>query len=82
LKEAQRLDPASVRYAYVYAIALHSTGQLEAAIGVAEGVRKAGQADPNMLQLLVTFYQEQGNVEGVRSALDELRRLDAAMKQG
>jgi tetratricopeptide (TPR) repeat protein len=75
LRRAVELDPATARYTYVYAVALHSTGQ------VAESMRRLQEAvqrwpyDREMLMALTSFQLEAGKRE---EAQVTARRLVAA----
>lgn len=80
LKTAVELEPANPRYAYVYAVALNSTGNSAAAIALIEQRHKAGAIDMGMLQLLLSLYQQSGDVEGVQRTIGEIRRIDKAAR--
>ena len=81
LEKSVSLEPANVRYAYVYAIALQSTGRVDEAVRLIEARRRSGAVDIPMLQLLLSIYQQAGDVDGVRNAIGAIRALDAATKQ-
>jgi len=74
-RRAVELDPATARYSYVYAVALHSTGQ------AAESIRRLQQAtqrwpyDREMLMALTSFQLESGKRQDAQVTA---RRLVAA----
>jgi predicted CXXCH cytochrome family protein len=61
LKKAYELAPDNTRYAYVYAVALQSTGNVTQAIGVLEQVLIKNPTDLDILFGLVTFNRDAGN---------------------
>ena len=63
LEQASLLEPANVRYVYVYAIALQNTGQLALAIGVLEHHLKNQVRNEQLVSLLASYYQQAGEVE-------------------
>jgi predicted CXXCH cytochrome family protein len=72
LEQAARHAPGNARYAYVYAVALHSTGQIGKALSV---LRNADGRHPNMpdiLGALVSMHREAGDN---RAALNYARKL-------
>lgn len=76
LNEAHRLAPNNTRYAYVYAVALQSTGDLSQAISVLEQTLIMIPADVDILFALVTFNRDAGNRE---QALLYLKKLQALL---
>jgi predicted CXXCH cytochrome family protein len=66
LKRATELDPANARFVYVYAVALHSTGNVEAAIESLKAALAAHPYDRDILQALAGFHAERGDVEAAR----------------
>ncbi len=60
LAAASRNDPANARYAYVYAVALNSAGQAEAAIQTLERSIKEHPYDRESLAALVSFCDQAG----------------------
>jgi tetratricopeptide (TPR) repeat protein len=63
LEQAARLEPENSRYAYVYGVGLHSTGQQQAAVDYLEEALKENPFDRDLLYSLSTFNQELGNRE-------------------
>lgn len=75
LKEAATLAPENVRYAYVYAVALNSTGNTEQAIMVLQGVHNRFPNNPDILNALVAFHRDKGNQDAARIYADKLRAI-------
>jgi len=75
LKRAVELAPDEPRYAYVYAIALHSMQRTDQAIAVLEAAEKRRPANAQLLQALATILRDQGRTQ---DALGYARRLVAA----
>jgi predicted CXXCH cytochrome family protein len=72
LRRAAAIEPERARYAYVYAVALHSIGRGdEAMIVLKEGFARH-PADRDILQALMTFSRDSGDVG---SALEYAERL-------
>jgi Flp pilus assembly protein TadD len=61
LRRASELAPGDVRYAYVYAIALNSTGAPGQAMELLETTHKRHPADRDTLLALVSIAQETGD---------------------
>jgi predicted CXXCH cytochrome family protein len=72
LKRAATLDPGDARFAYVYAVALHSAGDTEAAVVTLETALAKHPDDRNILQALAAFQGERGDADAAR---DYLKRL-------
>jgi Flp pilus assembly protein TadD len=91
LKRAQQLQPASPRYGYVYAVALHDAGRTAEAIRLLSGLQKQNPADRDLLVALASFEQARGNwseaigwaekLVGVRPDDQEARAMVAQFKQ-
>ena len=60
LERATALDPGNVRFAYVYAVALHSAGRVDAAIETLEKALTAHPGDVNVRAALTSFKQSRG----------------------
>jgi len=60
LAEAHRLAPNVIRYAYVYAVALHDTGQQRLALDVLRKALEKAPANPEVLGVLVDYCMEAG----------------------
>ncbi len=63
LARAAELAPESPRYAYVYGIALHSTGEVERARAVLDDAYRRHPGEPSLLTGLVTLNRDAGNLE-------------------
>ena len=59
-ERATRLDPGSAQFAYVYAVALHSTGKPAAAIAQLEKALRDHPYDRSILEALVSFHAQRG----------------------
>jgi tetratricopeptide (TPR) repeat protein len=63
LARAAKLAPEFPRYAYVYGIALHSTGEVERARTVLEDAHRRHPGDQRLLVALVTMSRDAGDLE-------------------
>ena len=72
LRRAAELAPGSVRYAYVYAVALHSAGQREQAMTVLKQILVDHPGDRDTLLAVVGFARDGGDLV---TALDYAKRL-------
>jgi predicted CXXCH cytochrome family protein len=72
LRHATELEPGRARYAYVYAVGLHSAGRVSDAMTVLKQSLVRHPDDRDTLQALITFSRETGDVS---SALDYAERL-------
>ena len=70
--------PASPRFAYVYAVALHDTGRARDAIAVLEAAHRQRPADRDTLAALATYLGEQGDVGRALGYAETLAALDPA----
>ena len=73
LAQAVERRPDESRYAFVYGIALHDTGDIGAALTVLEQAHAGSPADRNVLQALISYNMELGNRE---TALQWARKLE------
>src|SRR5208283_2374549 len=81
--KAAGMQPANVRFSYVYAVALNSTGQADKAITVLQKAHERRPADREVLYGLVTFERDKGNLKEAISyaqQLVELTRGDQSSK--
>jgi Flp pilus assembly protein TadD len=81
LERATALEPGNARFAYVYAVALHSTGRAEEAIA---RLKKALQTFPNdrdILAALVSFHKERGEDAAAKKYANSLQALLEAAKR-
>lgn len=77
LAKASELDPRRAHYAYVYAIALNSGGQPDAARHVLEANHTRHPADRETLTALVSLAREAGDQPAAAHWAELLARLDA-----
>ncbi len=75
LRRAVELDPATARYTYVYAVALHSTGQAGESIRRLQDATRRWPYDRDMLMALTSFQLEAGKRQDAQTTA---RRLVAA----
>jgi Tfp pilus assembly protein PilF len=75
LELATVLDSGNVRFAYVYAVALHSTGKAEAAITRLKKALAASPNDRDILAALASFYAVRGESGEAEKYADRLRTL-------
>ena len=84
LAKAAALDPRQSRYAYVYAVALNSSGQHEEALRVLEVNHLRHKADRETIAALISFERDAGDrVAALKyaEALGELAPGDPAVTQ-
>jgi predicted CXXCH cytochrome family protein len=72
LRRASELAPDRARYAYVYAVALHSGGQREQAMTTLKKIVADHPTDRDALQAIVAFARDGGDVA---TALDYAKKL-------
>jgi predicted CXXCH cytochrome family protein len=72
LNKASELDPDRSRYAYVYAVALHSGGRVQDAMTALKGNLARHPNDRDTLLALISFSRDSGDP---KSALDYAQRL-------
>jgi Tfp pilus assembly protein PilF len=75
LAQAARLQPDSPRYSYVYAVALHDSGQTRQALRILEEAHARHRTDRDILTALVALAQEVGDMEAARRYAAALRAL-------
>ena len=71
-RRATELEPDRSRYAYVYAVALHSSGHLDECMKVLKENLDRHPGDRDTLLALVTFNRDSGDID---AALDYAERL-------
>jgi Flp pilus assembly protein TadD len=76
LELATTLEPGNARFAYVYAVALHSTGKSDAAIARLEKTLQAHPNDRDILAALVSFHKARGEDVEAKKYAERLRALD------
>ena len=76
LRQASELAPGNARYAYVYAIALNSTGARVDAVALLERTHREHPTDRQALLALVSIAQDQGDFAKALRHARELLVLD------
>ena len=66
LERATVLEPENARFAYVYAVALHSAGRVDAAIGTLEKALTVHPGDANVRAALASFKQARSFTDAQR----------------
>jgi tetratricopeptide (TPR) repeat protein len=79
LGAAAHSDPASARYAYVYAVALHDSGRTSDALNVLEDSIKSHPYDRDTLAALADCWNKAGDHSRALSYAQRLNHLDAKM---
>jgi len=74
-RTATELDPARSRYAYVYAVALHSSGHADDAIKILKGSLVGHPDNRDTLLALVTFSRDAGDIGAALEYADRLSRI-------
>ena len=75
LAKAASLQPSNARYSYVYAVALQSSGQVNQAIGILQRAHEGRPADRQILNALIAFERDNGNIPAATVYAQELVRL-------
>ncbi len=75
LERATVLEPGNARFAYVYAVALHSTGKSEAAITKLKAALVAHPNNREILEALVSFHSARGQSAETAKYAERLRKL-------
>ena len=80
LRKANELDPGQARYAYVYAVALHSAGRSNEAIAALKENLVHHPNDRDTLSALISFSRESGDINSALEYAERLERIapDAA----
>ena len=81
LREATTLAPDNGRYAYVYAIALNSSGLAAEAIALLERTHKQHPSDRDILVALITFKRDSGDLAAALAHAQELAALEPGNPQ-
>jgi predicted CXXCH cytochrome family protein len=76
LRRATELAPDNARYAYVYAVALNSTGAQGEARALLERAHRQHPADRDVLIALVSIAQQSGDLAAALARARELAALD------
>jgi Flp pilus assembly protein TadD len=72
LRRAVELDPDTARYSYVFAVALHSTGQVDESIHRLQQAVKRWPYDREMLMALTSFQLESGKRQDAQATARKL----------
>jgi tetratricopeptide (TPR) repeat protein len=80
-RDAAALAPDNARYAYVYAVALNSTGAVAQATALLERTHKQHPTDRNVLEALTTFERDAGNMAAAFTHAEELAALEPGNSQ-
>ena len=78
LRRAHELAPDNARYAYVYAVALNSTGATTDAMALLERTHEQHPTDRDVLMGLVSIARDAGDVATALRHARELAALDPA----
>jgi Flp pilus assembly protein TadD len=76
LARAAEVAPERARYAYVYAVALHDTGQPDRALAALRAAHTRHPGDRDVLIALATISRDRGDREGAMGWAHALRDLD------
>jgi Flp pilus assembly protein TadD len=76
LERATVLEPGNARFAYVYAVALHSTGKVDAAIAQLEKALVAHPNDGDILEALASFHEARGQSAVAKKYAERRRASD------
>ncbi len=74
LQRAVELEPDNVRFRYVYAIALHSTGDVQGAVDELKKANAMRPSDRDVLIALINLYSDQGDRTNARRYAENLVR--------
>jgi Flp pilus assembly protein TadD/cytochrome c553 len=75
LRKAYEQAPGNARFAYVYAVGLHSEGARSRAISVLEQALERAPNDTQLLSALASFHAEAGEVPRARAYAERLLEL-------
>ncbi len=75
LAAAARLEPENPRFAYVYAVALHSSGDTAEALAELERAHEIHPSDTDILSALVAFYRDAGQPRLAARYAEKLKEL-------
>jgi Flp pilus assembly protein TadD len=82
LEQATILAPANPRFAYVYAVALHSTGKPDLAIAKLEKALLDHPNDRDMIAALASFHQARGDIPAAKKYAERVRALEETVSNG
>ena len=72
---ATELEPDRVRYAYVYAVALHTSGRVDESMKVLKQNLTRHPNDRDTLLALVTFNRDSGDIVSALQYAEQLTRV-------
>ena len=72
---ATELEPDRVRYAYVYAVALHTSGRVDESVKVLKQNLTRHPDDRDTLLALVTFSRDSGDIASALQYVEQLTRI-------
>ena len=75
LRQAASLDPSQARYAYVYAVGLHSAGRRDEALAVLKEGLRSHPNDLDTLSAAINFSREKGDVAATLDYAERMARL-------
>jgi tetratricopeptide (TPR) repeat protein len=75
LRSAAELDPGQARYAYVYAVALHSTGRVREAMTELKESLARHPGDRDTLLALITFSRDGGDAGAALEYAEQLAQI-------
>jgi Flp pilus assembly protein TadD len=76
LQKAARLGTENPRFAYVYAVALHDTGSIDQSMVALRSALQRHPFDWNLLNALVSYHLERGNLKEALETADRLLALE------
>jgi Flp pilus assembly protein TadD len=75
LRQAAKLEPVHARYAYVYAVALHSAGRNDEAMDVLRNGLKKHPHNRDVLLALITFSRDEGDLHSALEYSEQLAKI-------
>jgi Flp pilus assembly protein TadD len=75
LRRASELEPERARYAYVFAVALHSTGRVGEALKVLKAALLRHRDDRDILMALTSFSRDTGDIASALAYATRLQSL-------
>jgi len=74
LQQAAELAPENPRFTYVFGVALHSLGEVDAALNVLREARQRFSEDFDIAWALATMSRDSGDIKAAREIVDQLVR--------
>ena len=75
LKAAMETQPDNSRYRYVYAVALHDSGDVASALKLLADTNQKFPGQPDILNALITYHAQAGDTDTARRYQNEARRV-------